>query len=298
MLTETRTLIQTQRARLIPQVVNIEMYDLSKYSVKQSNSTYEVGQAITVDWEAPSYHGKRDWIGIYKVGSNKNKQVTNISSRGLWKWAANLLNDVSSGSKTSSRSSKSSFKSKETEEETTKQVDDINNDDTTQRQEQEQLFDFTKFSSEVGINGGTNKNNKDVDIEHGTVTLGGNQLPWEAGTYELRYHHDGKHNVMAISAPFEIVAPSRKDASDTNVVQHQLLRLVQNAVDNNPEIMPVSPTDQFIGLGEMEARHIVDVIKLSYGVEFAWEVVLADGSVARLTKRVSDYIFIFFKNNF
>ncbi|CAO3624925.1 unnamed protein product [Cunninghamella blakesleeana] len=282
MLTETRTLIQTQRARLIPQVVNIEMYDLSKYSVKQSNPSYEIGQAINVDWEAPSYHGKRDWIGIYKVDSNKNKQVTNISSRGLWKWAANLLDDVSSGSKPSSRSSS---KSKETKEEVTKQADD---DTTTTQQGQEEPFDFTKFSSEVGIDGsgGTYKSSKNVNIEHGTVTLGGNQLPWEAGTYELRYHHDGKHNVMAISAPFEIVAPTRKDASDTNVVQHQLLRLVQNALDNNPEIMPVSPTDQFIGLSEMEARHIVDVIKLAYGVEFAWEVVLADGSVARLSKRV------------
>ncbi|CAG8826022.1 25017_t:CDS:2, partial [Gigaspora rosea] len=29
-------------------------------------------------------------------------------------------------------------------------------------------------------------------------------LPWEIGTYEFRYHHNDKYNVMAISQPFEI----------------------------------------------------------------------------------------------
>ncbi|KAI9307991.1 phospholipid methyltransferase-domain-containing protein [Cunninghamella echinulata] len=262
MLTETRSLIQTQRARLIPRVVNIEMYDLSKYSIKQTNPSYEVGQAITVEWKAPSYHGKRDWIGVYKVGSNKNKQVTNISSRGLWKWAANLLDDVSSATTKTKTASK----------------------DLEEVEEEEVVVD--KITQQTELLPQLSKSDDAVEIDHGTITLGGNQLPWEVGTYELRYHHDGKHNVMAISEPFEIIAPTRKEASDTNAVQHQLLRLVQNALDNDPNIMPVSPTDQFIGLGEIEARHIVDVIKLTYGVEFAWEVVLADGSVARLAKRV------------
>ena len=38
----------------------------------------------------------------------------------------------------------------------------------------------------------------------GEVVFGGNQLPWTPGTYELRYHHDGKHNVMSRVAPIEI----------------------------------------------------------------------------------------------
>lgn len=39
----------------------------------------------------------------------------------------------------------------------------------------------------------------------GTVTFRGDKLPWEIGSYEFRYHHDGKHNVMARSLPFDIV---------------------------------------------------------------------------------------------
>ncbi|KAI8093518.1 phospholipid methyltransferase-domain-containing protein [Halteromyces radiatus] len=261
MLTETRSLIKSQRARLIPQVVNIEMYDLSRYSVKRNHANYELGQAISAVWEAPSYHGERDWIGIYKVGSNKNKQVTNISSRGLWKWAADLLDDT--GMKT-----KAIHKKKKNNDQ-----DSPTTIDLSSANDAEHLVSMIHAK-------------QPSDQERGTVTFGGNQLPWEQGTYELRYHHDGKHNVMAVSAPFDILAPTPKDPNDINSMQHHLLRLVQNALDNNPETIPVSPADAFIGLGEMEARHIVDVIKLTYGVEFAWEVVLADNTVARLAKRV------------
>ena len=38
----------------------------------------------------------------------------------------------------------------------------------------------------------------------GEVVFRGNQLPWAPGRYELRYHHDGKHNVMSRVAPVEI----------------------------------------------------------------------------------------------
>lgn len=38
----------------------------------------------------------------------------------------------------------------------------------------------------------------------GTVSFTGPQLAWSEGWYEFRYHHDGKHNVMAITEPIEI----------------------------------------------------------------------------------------------
>lgn len=38
----------------------------------------------------------------------------------------------------------------------------------------------------------------------GIAVFRGKRLPWAPGMYELRYHHDGKHNVMSIISPIEI----------------------------------------------------------------------------------------------
>lgn len=38
----------------------------------------------------------------------------------------------------------------------------------------------------------------------GIVVFNGDSLPWAAGKYELRYHHDGKHNVMSNVGQVEI----------------------------------------------------------------------------------------------
>jgi len=60
------------------------------------------------------------------------------------------------------------------------------------------------------------------DAEKGTITFKGNTLPWLVGRYEVnqstcmatvqwlipvtqvRYHHDGKYNVMNMDGPLEI----------------------------------------------------------------------------------------------
>ncbi|KAI8143674.1 phospholipid methyltransferase-domain-containing protein [Fennellomyces sp. T-0311] len=123
-------------------------------------------------------------------------------------------------------------------------------------------------------------------VTEGKLVFKGAQLPWKTGTYEFRFHHDGKHNVMARSAAFEIVAPKAPSVQDIDAVQRCMLRLIQNVLGNDPERMPVTPVDEYIGMGETEAQHIAYAIKLMYGVEFAWEIVLADKCVARLTKRI------------
>jgi len=38
----------------------------------------------------------------------------------------------------------------------------------------------------------------------GEVVFRGHQVPWTPGRYELRYHHDGKHNVMSRVGPIDI----------------------------------------------------------------------------------------------
>lgn len=42
------------------------------------------------------------------------------------------------------------------------------------------------------------------DEECGMVVFKGDTLPWTVGRYEMRYHHDGKYNVLALDGPIEI----------------------------------------------------------------------------------------------
>jgi phosphatidylethanolamine N-methyltransferase len=45
---------------------------------------------------------------------------------------------------------------------------------------------------------------KEGGIETGELVFTSKRLPWSQGKYEIRYHHDGKHNVMTTSEVFEV----------------------------------------------------------------------------------------------
>jgi phosphatidylethanolamine N-methyltransferase len=46
------------------------------------------------------------------------------------------------------------------------------------------------------------------DEECGLAVFKGDSLPWAVGRYEMRYHHDGKYNVLALEGPIEIYGGS------------------------------------------------------------------------------------------
>ncbi|KAF7723905.1 phosphatidylethanolamine N-methyltransferase [Apophysomyces ossiformis] len=215
---------------------DLDGYDPAHYGLALEKTSFALGQPVCVHWDAPVHHSPKDWIGIYKVGSNKSTRVTTVSSRGLWFWTTPFRDE-----------------------------DEENKDTITAGQSGETLGQ-----------------------PQGVVVFSGDKLPWEIGMYEFRYHHDGKYDVMATSNVFDITAPlAAGQVQDTNAVQLSLLKLIQNVLGNNPELMPVSPLEDYdMSMNETEARHVAYAIQLMYGVEFAWEVVLADKCVARLTKRV------------
>ncbi|CEP14983.1 hypothetical protein [Parasitella parasitica] len=234
-LSETKQLLETSRSRVIPLTVSdLSTFDLSKYSVKVINNkdnTFEMGQAICVQWTAPDNHGPQDWIGIFQVGANKSNHITNVSSRGLWHWT-NAANNTESG--------------------------------------------HTIFPPETPA------------LTEGIISFSASQLPWKEGTYEFRYQHDNKHNVMAVSAPFKIKAPVAPSVIDMDTTRQLVLKWVQNTLGNNKEIIPLTADEEYIGMGEVESRHLAKCIKLAYKVEFAWEVVATDKCVARLARRILD----------
>jgi phosphatidylethanolamine N-methyltransferase len=132
---------------------DIAEYDTSRYSITLPTSSsspvprYHVGQPIRVSWTAPSNHSRKDWIGIYRLGSCRSQLVTRISSVGKW---MPIYEDEWEGN------------------------------------------DYIAPPGDVR------------QEDAGVTVFRGDQLPWQPGQYELRYHHDGKHNVLSRVAPIEI----------------------------------------------------------------------------------------------
>ncbi|GAC76014.1 hypothetical protein PANT_19c00062 [Moesziomyces antarcticus T-34] len=50
----------------------------------------------------------------------------------------------------------------------------------------------------------TSQGEAERDGAHGVSVFCDDKLPWVPGVYEFRYHHDGKHNVLARSQPVEV----------------------------------------------------------------------------------------------
>ena len=199
---------------------DISAYDQSRYSLNLPTSSsapvprYHVGQPIRVSWTAPSNHSRKDWIGIYRLGSCRSQLVTRISSVGKWM--------------------------------------PIYQDE----------WDGDEYVEPSMMNGSGDKGG--VKREHaGEVVFKGDQLPWAPGEYELRYHHDGKHNVMSRVVPVEIYGESIVgdetfgglwarwnwlmrtvakpiDVSSYKAIRSTLLNIVTLSLDSDPNLVPRS----------------------------------------------------------
>ncbi|KAI1268997.1 phosphatidylethanolamine N-methyltransferase [Xylariaceae sp. FL1019] len=141
----------------------------------------------------------------------------------------------------------------------------------------------------------------DIDLVRGEIEFSGDKLWWTQGVFEFRYHHDGSHNVLAISQPFEIHI-ARFDDDDVvafgtdseamyqKAVESALLPVVQNCLDRDPDIAPSKPTESWGSHVERDgkyAKRIVYAVQHLFGVEFAPAVVSADGNVRNLAWRIS-----------
>lgn len=102
----------------------------------------------------------------------------------------------------------------------------------------------------------------------GEMEFSGDKLWWTHGVFEFRYHHDGKHNVMGVSLPFEIRI-GRFDEDDVEVdenglirsaVEQALLPVVQNCFDRDPEVAPRTVDDNFGDSLEREGRYAKRVV--------------------------------------
>jgi phosphatidylethanolamine N-methyltransferase len=147
------------------------------------------------------------------------------------------------------------------------------------------------------VSGSKREDGSTRDYVEGEMLFEGDKLWWTQGVFEFRYHHDGKHNVMSISLPFEIRI-GRFDEEDVEpdsnglirtAVEDALLPLVRNCFDRDPDIAPNTVDESFGSLVEREskyAKRVVYAVHQMFGIEFAPGVVLADGNVKKLAWRI------------
>ncbi|CAI7610460.1 unnamed protein product [Penicillium bialowiezense] len=153
------------------------------------------------------------------------------------------------------------------------------------------------LSSDVIIPSSQRKDKEDREFASGEILLSGDKLFWTQGVFELRYHHNGMHNVMAISRPFEIrilrfeedETLANGDSIAESTVEHALLPVVRNCFDRDPEIAPETCEEKFGTLVERDgkfAKRVVFAVHQMFGIELSAEVVKADGNVRNLAWRI------------
>ncbi|KZT35944.1 hypothetical protein SISSUDRAFT_1008125 [Sistotremastrum suecicum HHB10207 ss-3] len=145
------------------------------------------------------------------------------------------------------------------------------------------------------------KDHASDQLEHGEVVFKGDILPWLPGKYEIRYHHDGKYNVMSMAGPLEIYV-EKPVVMDYESVRSTLSHIVVLCLDSDPSLIPLSASgsgsdnehsdgsggdpDDFRFWSEKQAKRIAIGIKEAFDVEYAPEIIVADANVASLTRRI------------
>lgn len=112
------------------------------------------------------------------------------------------------------------------------------------------------------------------ELASGEMVFSSDKLFWTQGVFEFRYHHNGKHNVMTISRPFEIRIGrfDEEDVVDANnlnanseaviqaAIEEALLPVVRNCFDRDPEIAPETYEEHFGSLVERDGKYAKRVV--------------------------------------
>ncbi|KAI6148071.1 phospholipid methyltransferase-domain-containing protein [Pisolithus tinctorius] len=163
-----------------------------------------------------------------------------------------------------------------------------------------------EWDGDVPLNSNHRVSSKSLESETGTLTFRGSTLPWKVGQYEVRYHHDGKYNVLSMDGPFEVYVEKHRPL-DFDSVKECLAHIVPLCLDNDPSLIPLScggtgttetssdadganadgrDLDDFTFWSEGQAKRISTAIREAFDVEYAPEVIMADANLTTLAKRI------------
>ncbi|OMH79528.1 Phosphatidylethanolamine N-methyltransferase [Zancudomyces culisetae] len=227
MVNETRAFIGSTSRRLAQNIIppslkgikNLELYkfelvnsrkdkDMRNSEPSDSKIVYELGEPITIRWEAPVTHLRNDWVGIYPVTSNPSPAITTVPSKGQYVYVhpdEKLMSGFVQGDCMFTGAC----------------------DGLRDAKSEHEVSSSHKLDSAEDSVASTGKK----EVYYGSAVFSGNSLPWKAGTYEMRYHHGESHNVIAISPAFEISASLNDlqyDQSDLKALISKLFLKILN----------------------------------------------------------------------
>jgi phosphatidylethanolamine N-methyltransferase len=134
------------------------------------------------------------------------------------------------------------------------------------------------------------KDHKDGVLKYeattGEVRFCASTLFWEKGIYEFRYHHGGKHNVLAISQPFEINIQKQEIGTDVKLLAESILSLIRVCCDGTLQAPPDSIDDLYDLHDNTVLQRVTYGIETIYGVELAPAVVRSDRNALSLATRL------------
>ncbi|CCF59906.1 hypothetical protein KAFR_0I01250 [Kazachstania africana CBS 2517] len=120
---------------------------------------------------------------------------------------------------------------------------------------------------------------KSIDFVSGTTEFTYEQLPFENGVYEMRYHSNMKNEDLLISMPFEICLP-RLNIENERIFQDSMILLMK-------DIGCLREGKYFQAQQYFNSQNLQEVIKFNVGVELSNEYIKnVNGDVDVISKRV------------
>ncbi|KAI8913312.1 phospholipid methyltransferase-domain-containing protein [Gorgonomyces haynaldii] len=150
----------------------LDLYSLKFVKGFQGKPEFRLGEPIVIEFTASRETMKRkDWIGLYGVHQNFDPDLTTSKCDWKWSYVAGRSKIISSTSGMVNPWKKSS---------------------------DGYLFGKTPVTIEHS------ENDPGLRIVTGRLVFEREQLPWQIGAFEARYHYDGKYVVLARSEQFQI----------------------------------------------------------------------------------------------
>ncbi|KAJ3360183.1 phosphatidylethanolamine N-methyltransferase [Kappamyces sp. JEL0680] len=218
---------------------------------------------------------RKDWVGIYPIDANFDPTITTSTCGSRWTYLAGPISPS----------------------------DPINPDALLFKRSPDRQVHFGNTVVTM-----TKSAIPGLRIVQGKVTFSNHMIPWQAGVYEIRYHHDGKYNVITRSPPFRIVLDSPALPNSAAEIIAQLLPLVTVCLDLTDADPPLQIDEGLLTRVQLPprlvdavslasyrkqvAQRIVYVILTLYGVDFSWKAVDNLYSLGSLADRVFEALLV------